>query len=83
MDIEIALSFIRDCSFLNPLKLVASCVNLLLVFGISFSCISIFFSSNLISTISNVVSKDLESLKTWLEKNKLSLNVANCILKIF
>ena len=38
--------------------------------------------SNSISTISNVVNEDLESLKAWLEENKLSLNVAKtyCIL---
>ena len=43
---------------------------------------SISFVSNSISTINNVVSKDLESLKTWLEENRLSLNVAktHCIL---
>ena len=43
--------------------------------------ISTFFS-NSISTINNVVSEDLESLKTWLGENKLSLNVAktHCIL---
>ena len=40
------------------------------------------FSSNSISTINNVVNEDLESLKTWLEENKLSLNVTKtqCIL---
>ena len=37
---------------------------------------SISFSSNSTSTINNVVNKDLESLKTWLEEDKLSLNVA-------
>ena len=38
--------------------------------------------SNSISTIDNVVNEDLESLKTWLEENKLSLNVTqiHCIL---
>ena len=43
---------------------------------------SISFSSNSISTINNVVNEDLESLKIWLEENKLSLNVAktHCIL---
>ena len=43
---------------------------------------SISFSSNSISSINNVVNKDLESLKTWLEENKLSLNVAktHCFL---
>ena len=43
---------------------------------------SISFSSNSISSFNNVVNKDLESLKTWLEENKLSLNVAktHCIL---
>ena len=43
---------------------------------------SIYFSSNSISTINNVVNKDLESLRTWLEENKLPLNVAKppCIL---
>ena len=43
---------------------------------------SIHFSSSSISTINNVVNKDLESLRTWLEENKLSLNVAKtpCIL---
>ena len=40
------------------------------------------FSSNSVSTINNVVNKDLELLKTWLEENELSLNVAktHCIL---
>ena len=44
---------------------------------------SISYSSNSISTINNAVNEDLESLKTWLEEEKLSLNVAktNCILK--
>ena len=37
-------------------------------------CIS--FSSNSTSIINDVASEDLESLKTWLEENKLSLNVA-------
>ena len=43
---------------------------------------SISFSSNSISTINNVVNKDLESLNKWLEENKLSLNVTktHCIL---
>ena len=43
---------------------------------------SISFSANSISTINNVVNKDLESLKTLLEENKLSLNVAktHCFL---
>ena len=43
---------------------------------------SISLSSNSISTINNVVNKGLESLKTWLEENKLFLNVAktHCIL---
>ena len=44
--------------------------------------ISISFSSNSTSIINNVASEDLELLKTWLEENKLSLNVAktHCIL---
>ena len=39
-------------------------------------------SSNSISTKNNVGNEDLESLKTWLEENKLSLNVTktHCIL---
>ena len=43
---------------------------------------SISFSSNSISTINNVVNKDLESLNKWLEENKLSLYVTktHCIL---
>ena len=43
---------------------------------------STFSSSNSISTINNVVNEDLASLTTWLEENKLSLNVAktHCIL---
>ena len=43
---------------------------------------SISFSSGSISTINNIVKEDLESLKTWLEENKLPLNVAktHCIL---
>ena len=43
---------------------------------------SISFSLDSISTINNVVNKDLESLKIWLEENKLSLNFTNtrCIL---
>ena len=44
--------------------------------------VSVSFSSNSISTINNVVNEDLELLKTWLEENKFSLNVAktHCIL---
>ena len=44
--------------------------------------INISFPSNSISTINNVVNEDLESLKTWLEENMLSLTVAKtlCIL---
>ena len=43
---------------------------------------SISFSSNSISAINNVANEDIESLKTWLEESKLSLNVAKiqCIL---
>ena len=37
---------------------------------------SISYSSKSISLINNDVNKDLRSLKTWLEENKLSLNVA-------
>ena len=37
---------------------------------------SISYSSNSISSINNVVNKDVDSLKTWLEENKLSLKVA-------
>ena len=38
--------------------------------------------SKSISTINNVVNKDVETLKTWPGENKLSLNVAktHCIL---
>ena len=37
---------------------------------------SIYYSSKSISSINNAVSKDLQSLKSWLDENKLSLNVA-------
>ena len=38
--------------------------------------ISIYCSSKSISSINNAVNKDLKSLKSWLDENKLSLNVA-------
>ena len=56
-----------------PLKLNAS------VASMYADDISIFFSSNSISNINNVVNKDLESLKTWHEENKVSLNVTKHI----
>ena len=34
------------------------------------------YSSKSISSINNAVNKDLQSLKSWLDENKLSLNVA-------
>ena len=37
---------------------------------------SIYYSSKSISSINNAVNKDLQSLKSWLDENKLSLNVA-------
>ena len=37
---------------------------------------SISYSSKPISLINNAASKDLHSLKTWLDENKLSLDVA-------
>ena len=66
------LIFINDL----PLKLNGS------VASMNADDTSISFSSNSISTISNVFNKDLESLRIWLEENKLSLNVAktHCIL---
>ena len=36
----------------------------------------IYYSSKSISSINNAVNKDLQSLKSWLDENKLSLNVA-------
>ena len=59
-----------------PLKLLASIASMYA------DDTSTSFSSDSISTINNAVTEDLESLKTWLEENKLSLNVAkaHCIL---
>ena len=37
---------------------------------------SIYYSSKSISSINNAVNNDLQSLKSWLDENKLSLNVA-------
>ena len=37
---------------------------------------SIYYSSKTISAINNLVKKDLQTLKSWLDENKLSLNVA-------
>ena len=37
---------------------------------------SIYFSSKSISSINNAVNKDLQSLKSWLDEKKLSLNLA-------
>ena len=37
---------------------------------------SIYYSSKSISSINNAVNKDLQSLKSWLDENKLSLNIA-------
>ena len=37
---------------------------------------SIYYSSKSISSINNAVNNDLQPLKSWLEENKLSLNVA-------
>ena len=70
------LHFLLYINYL-PLKLNASRLNM------SADDTSISYSSNSISTINNAVNEELESLKTWLEEEKLSLNVAktNCILK--
>ena len=36
---------------------------------------SMYLSSRSICTINNAVNEDLELLKTWLDENKLSLNI--------